>query len=252
MNDRMAQTIMRAVYMQQFGYLKIALLLVSVCVECALAWMRSCPFKIVCWIQVMSCIRQFQHHFTIYGFANNVHRVNDCWLNNTKIFVFLPLFIRCGGRAHFFQMFMPNKLQYRIRAYIVMLLVFCGKIHTHRNGISTERALFVLHDLPISEVFKVWIVVLFAIFFALVKKKIFVFLAYRMYEIPWIQNLFLWLFLIFSSVFELLNSTAEFYRFLFLDLSTNFEDFDVILNHTCKKWDHWMRNNFESPHKYDK
>lgn len=79
----------------------------SVCVERALAWMRSCPFKIVCWIQVMACIRQFQHHFTIYGFANNVHRVNDCWLNNTKIFVFLPLFIRCGGRAHFFKCLCP-------------------------------------------------------------------------------------------------------------------------------------------------
>lgn len=52
-----------------------------------------------------------------------------------------------------------------------MLLVFCGKIHTHRNGISTERALFVLHDLPISEVFKVWIVILFAIFFSLWWRK---------------------------------------------------------------------------------
>lgn len=37
--------------------------------------------------RVMACIRQFQHHFAFYGLENNVHRVNDCWLNNnTKIF----------------------------------------------------------------------------------------------------------------------------------------------------------------------
>lgn len=134
-----------------------------------------------------------------------------------------------------------------------MLLVFCGKIHTHRNGISTERALFVLHDLPISEVFKVWIVVLFAIFFSLWwRKKYFFFSRIECMKFLEFKICFYDYFWFFSSVFELLISTIEFYRFLFLDLSTNFEHFDVILIHTCKKWDHWMRNNFESPHKYDK
>lgn len=133
-----------------------------------------------------------------------------------------------------------------------MLLVFCGKIHTHRNGISTERALFVLHDLPISEVFKVWIVILFAIFFSLWwRKKYFFSRVSNVWNSLNSKSVFMIIFDFFLPS-ELLNSTTEFYRFLFLDLSTNFEHFDVILIHTCKKWDHWMRNNFESPHKYDK